>query len=229
MIHHFYHIYAAGQWQQPVQEHVRALRMGLLEHLDTFAIGLVGSESECNQVKEYLRSEGLNFTIAAEERTGWEQVTQIPMWEFCQDHDGVVLYAHTKGAYDPNNVNVRWRRSMTYWNVINWADCIEKLKTHEMVGCHWIYPMLSMPEHVIGNPMFAGTFWWARCELVRTFMKPPLTHRHEAEGWIGYKYVEKPFLIYDPTPYFPNSAPFADEWVNNENFIPEYLGKTIAI
>lgn len=227
MIHHFYHIYADGQWREPVEEHVRALNIGLYPNLETFAVGIVGSEENRNKVKQFLN--GYKYTLIAEADSGWEQVTQIPMWEYSQSHEGLILYAHTKGAYSPIDVNIRWRRSMTYWNVIRWRDAVEKLKTHGAYGCHWIQPLLSMPEHVQGNYMFAGTFFWTHASLMRTWNKPALTHRHEAEGFIGYGWHQSPFLVYDPTPYFPNTGPFADGWVNNENFIPEqHEAKTYA-
>lgn len=227
MTHHFYHIYADGKWQEPVEEHIRALRYGLHENLTTFAVGLVGSQENRNKVKAYMDSTGLKYTIAAEADSGWEQETQRPMWEFSKVNDGVILYAHTKGAYDNNEVNIRWRRSMTFWNIVRWADCVEKLKTHGSVGCHWIYPMISMPEHKYGNPMYAGTFWWTHCEMMRNWMSPPLTHRWEAEGYMGYAYVENPWTVWDWTPYFPNSNHFADEWVNNVNFIPYDTARSI--
>lgn len=224
MIHHFYHIYADGAWQEPVSEHLRALKMGLYENLTTFKIGIVGSPENREKVKAFI---DLKFEVAAEADIGWEQVTMIPMWEFCQTNEGLMIYAHTKGASSPVDVNIRWRRSMIYWNVIRWKDCVEKLKECETAGCHFIYPSLSMPEHRYGNPMYAGTFYWARCELMRTWMSPPLTHRYESEGWIGYKYVQKPWLLWDWTPYFPNSNHFADGWINDENFVGIDTGKLI--
>lgn len=224
MIHHFYHIYADGDWMRPVSEHIKALKMGLADNLETFGLGLVGSAENRHAVIEYIKSQQIKYEVYAEAVDGWEQVTQIRMWEFCQTHDGLMLYAHSKGASNPSDVNIRWRRSMTYWNVVRWQDCVNKLTEYDTVGCHWIYPLLSMPEHAIGNPMYAGTFFWAKCELLRTFMKPPLTHRHEAEGWIGYKYVEQKWRLWDWTPYFPNTGPFADGWVNTENFIGEEKG-----
>lgn len=227
MIHHFYHIYADGGWQQPVQEHIRALRIGLIDNLTTFAIGLVGSEVSCSNVKQYLESEKIVYTNVAEQRSGWEQVTQTPMWEFCQDHEGFVLYAHTKGASNPSDVNIRWRRSMTYWNVIRWQYAVEKLKDHDAYGCHWLQPRLSMPEHKLGNWMFAGTFFWLKCDVLARFPKPALTHRHEAEGFVGYGWHEKPFKVYDPTPYFPNTGPFADGWIDNPNFVAEEKGVSV--
>lgn len=116
---------------------------------------------------------------------------------------------------------------MTYWDVIRWADCIEKLKDHGTVGTHWIYPTINMPEHTYGNPMMAGNFYWCRAELMRTWMKPTVEHRHAAEGWIGYKYVQKPWPVWDWTPYFPNSNHFADGWVNDANFVPYETGVSI--
>jgi hypothetical protein len=83
-----------------------------------------------------------------------------------------------------------------------------------------------MPEHKQGNYMFAGTFFWVRCELLREFPRPALTHRHEAEGFVGYGWHQKPFPVYDPTPYFPNTAPFADGWVNDPNYSFSQEGKS---
>lgn len=236
MIHHFYHIYADGQWSQPVEEHIRALEVsGLGKELVnrisfdvaetikkpcTFHIGIVGTPENRSQVKTWL-SQRVQYNICAEADSGWEQVTQIPMWEYSKTHEGLILYAHTKGAYSGIDVNVRWRRSMIYWNVIRWQDAVEQLKTHGAVGCHWIQPLISMPEHTKGNWMFAGTFFWTHCNLMRTWNKPALTHRHEAEGFIGYGWHESNFPVYDFTPYFPNTGPFADGWVNDPNFIPE--------
>lgn len=228
MIHHFYHIYADGNCEQPIREHVRALtESGLYKELNTFAIGLVGSPQKRQEAINCLHSLGVKFTIAAEADTGWEQVTQIPMWQFSQQNEGLMLYAHTKGASDGSDVNVRWRRSMTYWSIIRWRDCLKHLETHDMAGCHWIYPLISMPEHKYGAPMYAGTFWWVTMAQLRTWIKPPLTHRHEAEGWPGYKYIIEPFKLYDFANYFPNSGPFADDWINNPNFSPPDTGTSI--
>ena len=239
MIHHFYHIFADGQWEQPVEEHIRALRTsGLLDKLTTFRIGMVGSQESGNRVINYLKEQGIfsldSFSLTCSNvlgvymdwpASGWEQVTQIPMHQFSKNNEGIILYAHTKGASNPSEVNIRWRRSMTYWNIIRWEDCISKLLTHGAVGCHWIQPLITgMPEHKVGNWMFAGTFFWTHCELMRTWQAPALTHRHEAEGFIGYGWHQSNFSVWDWTPYFPNSGPFADGWIDNPGFIGEEKG-----
>lgn len=223
MIHHFYHIYADGAWQEPVSEHLRALKMGLYENLTTFKIGIVGSPENREKVKAFI---DLKFEVAAEADIGWEQVTMIPMWEFCQTNEGLMIYAHTKGASSPVDVNIRWRRSMTYWNILKWQDAVEKLKTHGAYACHWLQPSINMPEHKLGNWMAAGTFFWTHCNLMKEWPKPALTHRHEAEGFIGYGWHQKNFPVYDPTPYFPNSNEFADEWINNPEWRSTMEGKS---
>lgn len=230
-LHHFYHIYADGQWLDPVKEHIRALKeSGLYDALTSFHIGIVGTPDNRLYLRRWLSDNDVNYTLAAEADTGWEQETQIPMHTFSQTNDGYILYAHSKGSYNNHEVNVRWRRSMIYWNVKRWKDVMEKLKTHDAVGCHWIRPLITgMPEHTPGNWMFAGTFFWVKAEQMRTWPKPALTHRHEAEGFPGYGWHQKNYPVYDFTPYFPNTGPFADDWVNNPNANYSDIGKSYPI
>lgn len=232
MIHHFYHIYADGSWQQPVEEHVRALKeSGLIDNLKTFSVGIVGSPNNRNAVKLFLNehvASWILYDIAAESNTGWEAVTQQPMHDFVQNNDGLILYAHSKGAANNHEVNTRWRRSMTWHNVMQWRIAVDKLKDHGTYGCHFIQPLISgMPEHRQGNFMYAGTFYWVKAELLRTWMRVPLTHRFESEGWVGYKYAEEPWPVWDCTPYFPNTNTFMDGWVNDPNYNPEQKGISI--
>ncbi len=225
LLHHFYHIYADGQWKEPVSEHLRALKeFGLYENLKTFKIGFVGSQENIRQAHQFIQSLGFVYEIANEQPSGWEQVTQIPMHEFSKYNEGLMLYAHSKGASNPSAVNIRWRRSMIYWNVIRWQDAVNELSTRSHAyGCHWIAPLVSMPEHKFGNMMFGGTFFWMRCEVMARHPKPALTHRWEAEGFCGYGWHQQPYPIYDPAPYFPNVGPFADGWLTaGDDYKPEY-------
>lgn len=227
ILHHFYHIYADGNWMPPVSEHIKALKeYGLYNALTTFAIGLVGTNENCEAVKKYISEQGLKYIIADQQAGGWEQVTQIPMWNFSKTHDGLMLYAHSKGSSDGSPVNIRWRRSMIWCNVCQWAICVDRLKTHDAVGCHWIRPRINQPEHEFGNAMFGGTFFWLRCDLMRTFPKPLLENRHQAEAWPGYKYDEQFYTVYDFTPYWPNTNTFADDWIDNQNYIPDLYPKS---
>lgn len=228
-LHHFYHIYADGQCEQPIREHIKAMKeYGLHDNLSTFQIGIVGQPQKRQEVINCLNTLDIKYTVCAEADSGWEQETMIPMWLYSQSHDGLMLYAHTKGSSNVSEVNDRWRRSMTWHNVCQWKFAVEKLQEHEMYGCHWIQPLLTgMPEHRQGNFMFAGTFFWGRCETIAQFPKPALNHRHEAEGFCGYGYALRPFAVWDCTPYFPNSNEFMDGWIHNPAYCPQILGKSI--
>ena len=84
-LYHYYHIFADGQWLEPVSEHIKALRKwGLIDNLAAFRIGIVGADHNRTAVIQYLINERINFDIVAQSDTGWEQVTQIPMYEFAQ-------------------------------------------------------------------------------------------------------------------------------------------------
>lgn len=229
-LHHFYHIYADGSWKEPVSEHIKALKeYGLYEALTTFKIGFVGSKENTVRAINYLSEQGILFEMCDNKETGWEQVTQIPMWEYAKQVDGLFLYAHSKGAAHTHEVNTRWRRSMIWHNVCQWKFAVEKLKDHGAYGCHFIQPLLEgMPEHRQGNWMMAGTFFWIRGEILKRFPGPDLATPHSAEGWIGYGYAEEPFSVYDCTPYFPNSDEFMDGWINSTNYAPANRGKSYA-
>lgn len=227
-LYHFYHIYADGQWFEPVSEHIRALKeSGLYDGLTMFAIGIVGNPQKRDDVKVYLDSLGVKYNIAAEADQGWEAVTQQPMHDFSQNNDGLILYCHTKGSSTIHDVNDRWRRSMTWHCVCKWQMAISLLQSHGSYGSHWIQPLVSMPEHRMGNWMYAGTFYWIHANIMRTWMRVPLTHRFESEGWIGYGYAENPWPVWDCAPYFPNSDTFMDDWVVNPGSIPAERGKSI--
>jgi len=117
-LYHFYHIYADGQWQIPVSQHIAALKKwDLINNLAVFKVGIVGTPENRTQVIQYLINERINFDVITQQDNGWEQVTQIPLHTFALENDGYVLYAHSKGAANPEQPNQSWRKSMTYYNV----------------------------------------------------------------------------------------------------------------
>lgn len=104
---------------------------------------------------------------------------------YAQDHDGVVLYAHTKGAATVSPFRDRWRRSMTARVVANWRENLTILERGDVdaVGCHWLTPE-EYPDQV-RSPFFGGNFWMARCDYLRTLPPCEAEPRWKAEGWIG--------------------------------------------
>ena len=188
-IYHFYHIYASN-WRPAVEFHFDMLRNhGLLKRLNGIYIGIVGTASDRDAVIDYLNSIEIEYTIVDQARDGWEQVTLNKLHEFSQQHDGYVLYAHTKGAANPGYHQENWRMRMTYFNIVQWERATRKLKDHDAVGCYWIdasnggVPGLGGPH--VNQKWFAGTFWWSKLELIRNIPPPQMGSRWDAEVWIG--------------------------------------------
>ena len=200
-IYHFYHIYADGAWEIPVEEHIGALKFSKLEYyLNEFNIGIVGNIDDRNKVIEKLKTYGIEFTVIAEEDNGWEQVTMNKMYELIKNKNGWVFYAHTKGSHDPSPINIAWRKSMTYYNIVKWQ---EKVEPHlgnidiDTIGCHWC-----------NNKFWGGTYWWARIDYLKSLSLPLMNDRWDAESWIGSGGPR----ILDLNPGWPAFERFVTSW-----------------
>lgn len=200
MINHFYHIYADGSWQEPVEEHINALKKhGLADELNGFFIGLVGSEENRNSVIEKMKEYEIDFSVVSEAESGWEQVTMNKLYEFAQGNDGLIFYAHTKGAHDPSPINIAWRKSMCYFNVVMWKNtkAYFSIMDVDTIGCHWC-----------NNAFWGGTYWWARAEYIRNLGYPKTEDRWKAEEWIG---SGQPKIV-DLNPGWPSFQGFVTSW-----------------
>jgi hypothetical protein len=176
---HFYHVYADGDWEITATEHMEELLIsGLLDELDNLFLGIVGSKENRERVKRYLPG-----VTVAEADTGWEQVTLNAVHDFAQTDNGAIFYAHTKGAWAGSELAKSWRVSMTHDTVTRWQECVKALQTHETAGAYWLRS--SQPEHEEHEHFFAGNFWWARSDYVRTLDPVKTDTRYQAEGWIG--------------------------------------------
>ena len=181
-------MYADGEWQVPLAEHIEALRSsGLLEQLDSLQVGIVGSFANTEQVIMALMEQKVRWTLCAQAREGWEQVTLDELWAFAQDNDGLVLYCHTKGAANFDPINNSWRRSMTYYNVIDWATPVAALRAGKSIaGCHWIRGSRATNPDNGDQGFFGGNYWWTHLEILRHNKPPDSALRHYAEHWLGH-------------------------------------------
>lgn len=194
-IYHWYHVYADGQWERMVDEHIFALRKyGLYDALTTLFVGFVGSPENVAKAKKHLTDNGIEFVTCAEAQYGWEQVTQAHMWEFSKDHDGACVYAHTKGAshaYD--HFSTMWRMGMTWYTICKWKTASDLLKCGiRVAGPHWMPINHTGGEHhhnhrYPASGIFAGTFWWTTLEEIRNGDTPDLDNRYCAEHWISQR------------------------------------------
>jgi hypothetical protein len=199
-INHFYHIYAEGNWQEPVDEHINAvIDYGLRDSLNGFYVGIVGSQQNRNSVIEKLNQYDIDFSVVVEEDSGWEQVTMTKLHEFSKNNNGFIFYAHTKSAHDPSPINIAWRKSMCYFNVVKWEDAINHLREMNIdtVGCHWCK-----------DSFWGGTYWWATTSYLSS-LEPPLNdNRWNAEEWIG---SGRPRIV-DMNPGWPSFKGFVTQW-----------------
>jgi hypothetical protein len=176
---HFYHVYADGDWLTPATEHIEELFIsGLIDNLDDLFLGIVGTSENRAKVKAELPG-----VCVAESATGWEQVTLQKLHEFAQTDDGAIFYAHTKGAWSNSELARQWRVSMTHDTVTRWEECVKALTMVEAAGPYWLKSW--EPEHADHDFFFAGNFWWARSDYIRTLSPVSVSNRYQAEGWIG--------------------------------------------
>jgi hypothetical protein len=187
-LHSFYHVYADGDWPQAVTEHCHALTAGgLYDELTTFNVGFVGSDENVAAVRMTLDVLTPNYKVCVQSPYGWEQETLDQVYEFIQTNDGLVSYAHTKGAANPNTINENWRRSMEWHNFVNWQTPTHALENdgYTIAGCYWICGgESSVPGFGTGG-MFGGNYWWARCDSLRQNVPPGHESRFAAEHWLG--------------------------------------------
>lgn len=183
---HFYHFWARGQWQQPLTEHVSALRESDLIKYAQVMVGLVGSFKERASAKVWLNRNLPEWQCVNESVDGYEQSTLTALREFIIDvpDNAAILYAHNKGSYDVSTFTTLWRQSMTKRTILSWKQCIDLLDEYDAVGCHWLTPE-DYPDRV-KTPFFGGNFWWSNVSFLRTL--PPLSNesRYYAEAWIGF-------------------------------------------
>lgn len=196
-IHHYYHVYADGAWEEPVREHTDALRDSGLEDYPNFLfhIGLVGRKENVQRVRDYLGKKNLEWTLIGWCEKGWEQLTLNGVAHDCKHTEGLVFYAHTKGSHDPSRFNTAWRKRMTYFNVTRWKDAVAKLENCSAYGCHWM--------EVEGSWIFGGNFWWTHMAHLRLLGPVSMDNRWKAEEWIGHlRHHVKDFRAYDPAGAF---------------------------
>ena len=197
-LHHFYHVYADGDWKMCLPNHVRALKQyGLYDQLTSFNIGFVGKVENIQEILDYLDQNDFKYNIVAASPTGFEQETLDPLWELAQTMENeYILYAHTKGSAFHAPINEVWRDGMTRKLVVEWENCINILNTdHSTVGCHFYR---INPENP--NPFWGGNFWWVTSEHVKALKKTSREHRHCAEAWIGSIHTQPVFKPFDVFP-----------------------------
>lgn len=105
--------------------------------------------------------------------------------DYCKNNiNDYVLYIHTKGISDPDNLCISdWRNYMTYFLIEKYKECFLTLENFETCGVDY---------HLEPSPHYSGNFWWAKASHINNlseFIDMPtiLTERHKAEFWVASK------------------------------------------
>ena len=173
--HHFFHVYADGDWGRAAAEHLNAL-----DHVGVpyrVTCGVVGTPDNRAEAIRHLPAswEFVEFDDGYEDRTLnliADRLTDLP-----------VLYTHTKGAGFPREYSAAWRACMEWSVVGRWRTNLAALSEYDVVGAHWLTPE---QWHDVDTPFFGGNYWWATADYLRK-LGPVDTHdRFGAERrWVG--------------------------------------------
>jgi len=215
--HVVYHVAEMGDWQEVVCEQLYDLAAAGLVHINVTVAGGSG-----DWVVTEAAQRGISATIVARSPSlkVYESLALDEVYRFANSTEGIegrpILYLHTKGVSAPGNLGKRlWRRLMMRHLVAKWREHWPALTDHDAVGCNW------MPHHRSGNetaPHFAGNFWLARADYIRSL--PPWEawwrkrghERFSCESWIGANPAAKVRSLLVEDVGWGNDAP--------ENFTP---------
>ena len=117
-----------------------------------------------------------------------------------------VLYLHTKGVKNPENVYINdWVNYLSHFNIKKHEDCINKLNEgYDAVGVNLQY---------LPKTHFSGNFWWSRFDHIKSLQNCGYTYYVEPEMWICQRIDGKYFSLFNS-----NKNHYNDRW-EEHNYI----------
>lgn len=230
-----YHIATLNHWEEIVQEQLQTLESTQLGNAaERITITVVGPEfkrvteiaqktSFASKVDLIHSSEDPRFC----EFPGIERVQEIAV----EKPDSNIFYLHSKGVtYQDSDKarNVRsWRRYMEYFTIEKWEECVEILKTANTCGVEWLNCQHTSSQKIEKPGMFAGNFWWARADYLRTC--PLMKGTHLGSDWCFKHRFDCEIFI--TTGQKPEPFSFHQSCVNlyQFNYSPEYYKDELVL
>ena len=186
----FYHVGMLGSWYSIFTEQMKDLRRsGLLDVAD-FHVCCVGTEKDFRRVLRHCD----NALLIDDDIRAYEFPTLALLHDAAQKKDtGKILYIHTKGASRNGKKAIlcqSWRRYMMNACVQKWDSCVSALDYgYDLAGADWTEMVgngRKWSEDTDGFGYFAGNFWWAKNEFIKTLNKQEHSKKRLlAESWIG--------------------------------------------
>jgi hypothetical protein len=181
-IYLFYHICTIKKWKLILDEQFKELEdSGLMAITERIYIGSNGPNST-EQLVEYLLSYKYRDKIVIlhlNELSKNENETINFMTSFAKEQDRescFMLYFHSKGVTEKNDLQMLWRKYMMFVLVNNYKKCVKLLEFFNTVGC--IY--LSRP-----HKHYSGNFFWTKSEYLSQIpLIKDLKNRYKAEQHI---------------------------------------------
>lgn len=191
---HFYHLFCGedSAWFEPTAEHFAELHRSAFP--SDVTVSVVGPAGRRAEVLQWLTRTQPDVSVI-ESDAGFEDITlnKVLEWAKTADPEAPVLYAHTKGSWHSDIVQMWWRRTMTEYLVTRWKERIVELQWNDIAAWNWLEPGnygLSKEGVVreVRAPMAGGNFWLAQSGYVATLPELPVLTtetRYDAEAWIG--------------------------------------------
>lgn len=174
------HVWCVNHWEEIVQEQLAMMDESRLSDVCTLRFGAIGETSEIQKLQAIVNSRlNCDLTHFGEDPHNFEFPTLDLLRFRARKTPGFTLYTHTKGVSYPCDRPLYqwWRQTMLLELVENWGTCLDRLKDHDTVGCHFYHNGGPLPY-------YAGNFWWARNDYLSELPICDRKTRYEAEIWI---------------------------------------------
>lgn len=205
----YMHIATMGHFNQIVNKMLDKINSsGLYDKADEINLNVCGDGSllDIKKMPKY------NITNETQDIEKCEFPTLDKIWEDCQIENSKVLYIHTKGASEPQNVPEQryrnWIKNLHYFNIEKWEDNIKNLETYDTSGINYeknpmenqnlilqksVALIKKSGQYTNASHHYKGNFWWANSCHIKKLKKPSdlvlndeyLQVRWIAEFWIG--------------------------------------------
>jgi len=155
----FYHLACIGNWREVFTEQVSVLEQSRFQWIDMMVLGTF---NDFNWVIDSLQVSALRLSIVRHENDImlFECPSLMAIQEYAKQHEGFVLYLHSKGVSNPADCNrAKWRRLMMNELVVNSEYCRAQLLEYDLIGVNW--------RDMQPIPHYCGNFWYASTQYIR--------------------------------------------------------------
>jgi methyltransferase family protein len=156
----FFHVACMHNWKFVFEEEIQHLHRNGFDHVN---LTLLGSDDDRKWVDAVSRELNMDVSVIFQEQelTNFEKPAMLAIEDFARKYDGFVLYLHSKGVSNPDDVTkAKWRRLMLRELIDNWESCMLQLPNYDAIGVNW----REMPP----VSHFCGNFWYASTQYLRT-------------------------------------------------------------